>query len=244
MTRLTRPAALTFNARRTRLARAARGQRRSRDREAAPLPEFDLAICRRSIRSRRPPTSRAFLSPGVPKELARAALRRAWSADPAIRDFVGLAENAWDFTDPTAMAGFGELLPGYDVKKLVAQIFGDGEKPADPGATADEPSDSASIPLSRRKSQRQQRRPKLRHQPPEKAVRARQIFQTNGRSLKTILCSAITMLHRTIVIRRTTQKRERTAVSMAVHCLNRKSYHSLRLLTRYSVGQYLYIEII
>jgi len=26
---------------------------------------------------------RAFLSPGVPKELARAALRRAWSADPA-----------------------------------------------------------------------------------------------------------------------------------------------------------------
>jgi len=35
--------------------------------------------------------------------------RRAWAADPAIRDFKGLAENAWDFTDPTAMPGFGEL---------------------------------------------------------------------------------------------------------------------------------------
>src|SRR5262249_33660334 len=39
----------------------------------------------------------AFLRPGVPAELTQAALRRAWSADPAIRDFVGLAENAWDF---------------------------------------------------------------------------------------------------------------------------------------------------
>src|SRR5262249_36739620 len=32
---------------------------------------------------------RAFLAPGVPVSLARAALRRAWFADPAIRDFVG-----------------------------------------------------------------------------------------------------------------------------------------------------------
>ncbi|WGS24890.1 DUF3306 domain-containing protein [Bradyrhizobium sp. ISRA464] len=52
---------------------------------------------------------RAFLRKGIPQELSRAALRRAWSADPAIRDFVGLAENAWDFNDPNAMAGFGPL---------------------------------------------------------------------------------------------------------------------------------------
>lgn len=50
-----------------------------------------------------------FLRKGVPTELGRAALRRAWAADPAIRDFVGLAENAWDFTDPNAMPGFGAL---------------------------------------------------------------------------------------------------------------------------------------
>src|SRR2546423_8789904 len=51
----------------------------------------------------------AFLRKGIPQELSRAALRRAWSADPAIRDFVGLAENAWDFNDPNAMPGFGPL---------------------------------------------------------------------------------------------------------------------------------------
>lgn len=51
----------------------------------------------------------AFLRKGIPQELSRAALRRAWSADPAIRDFVGVAENAWDFNDPNAMAGFGAL---------------------------------------------------------------------------------------------------------------------------------------
>ena len=51
----------------------------------------------------------AFLRRGIPPELSRAALRRAWCADPAIRDFVGLAENAWDFNDPNAMPGFGPL---------------------------------------------------------------------------------------------------------------------------------------
>jgi len=51
----------------------------------------------------------AFLRKGIPQELTRAALRRAWTADPAIRDFVGLAENAWDFNDPQAMPGFGPL---------------------------------------------------------------------------------------------------------------------------------------
>ena len=50
-----------------------------------------------------------FLRQGIPAELSRAALRRAWAADPTIRDFVGLAENAWDFTDPDAMPGFGAL---------------------------------------------------------------------------------------------------------------------------------------
>ncbi|MEY9600792.1 hypothetical protein AB7M74_007401 [Bradyrhizobium japonicum] len=52
---------------------------------------------------------RVFLRKGIPQELTRAALRRAWSADPTIRDFVGLAENAWDFNDPAAMPGFGPL---------------------------------------------------------------------------------------------------------------------------------------
>jgi hypothetical protein len=97
----------------------------------APKAEFDLASLP-SLDSITAATDiRGFLAPGVPKELARAALRRAWVADPAIRDFVGLAENDWDFTDPNAMPGFGALPDGYDVKKLVAQIFGHRDQPAE-----------------------------------------------------------------------------------------------------------------
>jgi Protein of unknown function (DUF3306) len=52
---------------------------------------------------------RAFLQSTVPVELTRAALRRTWVSDPRIRDFVGIAENQWDFTNPTAIPGFGPL---------------------------------------------------------------------------------------------------------------------------------------
>jgi uncharacterized protein DUF3306 len=62
----------------------------------------------------------AFLRKGIPEELSRAALRRAWSADPAIRDFVGLAENAWDFNDPNAMPGFGPL--DYSAEQVSALV--------------------------------------------------------------------------------------------------------------------------
>lgn len=85
----------------------------------------------------------AFLRKGIPQELSRAALRRAWSADPAIRDFVGLAENAWDFNDPNAMAGFGALdYSAEQVGALVRRIVG-GVAEAAEGATrpADLPSD-------------------------------------------------------------------------------------------------------
>jgi hypothetical protein len=51
----------------------------------------------------------AFLQSGVPAELTRAALRRAWTSDPAIRDFIGVAENQWDFNDPNGAPGFGPL---------------------------------------------------------------------------------------------------------------------------------------
>src|SRR3954466_13939847 len=105
----------------------------------APKPEFDLASLP-SLDSITAITDiRAFLTPGVPADIARAALRRAWAADPAIRDFKGLAENDWDFTDPTAMPGFGALPPGTDIKKMLAQIFGDGEKSAAADAAEEKP---------------------------------------------------------------------------------------------------------
>jgi len=64
----------------------------------------------------------AFLNTGVPAELTRAALRRAWATDPAIRDFIGIAENQWDFNDPNAIPGFGPLDPTDTAADLVGQI--------------------------------------------------------------------------------------------------------------------------
>jgi len=52
---------------------------------------------------------RPFLASGVPADLMRAALRRAWSTDPAIREFSGLSENSWDFNAPGGVPGFGSL---------------------------------------------------------------------------------------------------------------------------------------
>jgi uncharacterized protein DUF3306 len=62
-----------------------------------------------------------FLAPGVPATLVRAALRQAWSADPAIRDFIGLSENAWDFTAPAGVPGFGSLA-AEDARRLLALL--------------------------------------------------------------------------------------------------------------------------
>jgi hypothetical protein len=80
----------------------------------------------------------AFLRAGVPADLTRAALRRVWTADPAIRDFVGLAENAWDFTDPDAMPGFGPLESSEEVRRMIADVVRQIGEAAQP-ASAEEP---------------------------------------------------------------------------------------------------------
>jgi hypothetical protein len=85
---------------------------------------------------------RAFLQAGVPPELTRAALRRAWAADPKIRDFVGLADYDWDFNTPGAIPGFGPLEMSDEVRRQVVQMIGssltgDGlDKPAPAHAEA------------------------------------------------------------------------------------------------------------
>ena len=67
-----------------------------------------------------------FLAPGVPTELTRAALRRAWSADPRIRDFIGPSENSWDFNAPGAMGGFGPLEMTDELRRQILQMVGRG----------------------------------------------------------------------------------------------------------------------
>jgi uncharacterized protein DUF3306 len=83
---------------------------------------------------------RAFFAAGVPAELTRAALRRVWTSDPKIRDFVGLADYDWDFNTPGSMAGFGPLegadaLRAQFARRLGAATAGDsvaGERVAEP----------------------------------------------------------------------------------------------------------------
>ena len=122
--------------------------------EPTPEEEFDLASLPpiESIGSASDVT--VFLRKGVPSDLTRAALRRAWVADPAIRDFIGLAENAWDFNDPNAMPGFGPLDQSpEEVRQLVSQLFGETrsaveemiEAPGDPAPAAESVSNSIDL---------------------------------------------------------------------------------------------------
>jgi hypothetical protein len=97
-----------------------------------PKAEFDIASLPSLESITKATDIRAFLTPGVPADLTRAALRRAWATDPAIRDFVGLQENDWDFTKPDGVPGFGDIPPDFDVKKLVSQIFGEPDAAPEP----------------------------------------------------------------------------------------------------------------
>jgi hypothetical protein len=77
--------------------------------EGAPDQPFDLANLPPLASITADSDIGAFLQSGVPAELTRATLRRAWASDPAIRDFIGIAENQWDFNDPDGIPGFGPL---------------------------------------------------------------------------------------------------------------------------------------
>ncbi|MCC6777221.1 MAG: DUF3306 domain-containing protein [Hyphomicrobiales bacterium] len=80
---------------------------------------------------------RGFLAPGVPLELSRAALRRAWAADPLTRDFVGLADYDWDFHTPGAIPGFGSLEASAELRRHVAQILGRDLSASEDGQVSD-----------------------------------------------------------------------------------------------------------
>jgi len=84
-----------------------------------------------------------FLRAGVPEELTRSALRKMWTSDPAIRDFIEIAENQWDFNDPASIPGFGEIdFSPEQVRQMAAKLVGDVERVAENIQAALEP-DSA-----------------------------------------------------------------------------------------------------
>jgi hypothetical protein len=88
-------------------------------------PAFDLSKLP-SIESITAATDiRPFMAAGVPVALRQAALRRVWVADPKIRDFIEMAENQWDFTGASEVAGFDFSPPTGDVKRMVAELLGE-----------------------------------------------------------------------------------------------------------------------
>jgi hypothetical protein len=95
--------------------------------DPAGLPSIEAITANTDIRG--------FLQSRVPIELTRAALRQAWARDPAIRDFIGVAENQWDFNDPDSIPGFGSLQPAGAMPAGLAEVSGRLEK--GPGAFAE-----------------------------------------------------------------------------------------------------------
>lgn len=92
---------------------------------------------------------RGFLQKGVPLDMTRAALRRVWSEDPAIRNFIEVAENQWDFATGSDIPGFGPLDAGTDVRRMVADIVGDlGDRKAEPAEPRALPAEAPELPVA------------------------------------------------------------------------------------------------
>lgn len=102
-----------------------------------PLPALDDLTAESDVTG--------FLKQGVSEELKRLALRRMWTLDPQIRDFIEIAENQYDWNVPGGVPGFGPLAAGTDLEALLAQATGAvTEKPTEPGVPEDDATATAS----------------------------------------------------------------------------------------------------
>lgn len=81
---------------------------------------------------------RGFLDRSVPKAVRVAALRKAWSSDPAIAGYRPLADYDWDFNAP----GYAALRPTDDPTAFISALFRhlkkDPEGPVEPSSIEDE----------------------------------------------------------------------------------------------------------
>jgi hypothetical protein len=111
--------------------------------EIADLPKIEELTPETDIRS--------FLRKGVPELLKKAALRRMWSLDPAIRDYVSEArEYAYDWNVPGGVPGNGPLLPTDNVEEMLGRIFGDRPRipdPLPPAETATAVTERSTVPV-------------------------------------------------------------------------------------------------
>ena len=65
-----------------------------------------------------------FMRAWVPEDLRNAALRKLWTIDPAVRDFVSEAlDYAYDYNTPGAAPGFGAIETTADMVREVHALF-------------------------------------------------------------------------------------------------------------------------
>jgi hypothetical protein len=108
--------------------------------ESESEPAFDLSSLPKLEEMTSTTDITAFLRKGVPEQLRNAALRKSWALDPAIRNYVNPAlEYAYDWNTPGGVPGSSEIGAGMDVARLVSQIMGTGESPAEASAPAVDP---------------------------------------------------------------------------------------------------------
>jgi hypothetical protein len=108
--------------------------------DPASLPPIESIVADSNIQQ--------FLHEGVPAELTRAALRSAWTADPAIRDFVGIAENQWNFNDHACIPGFGPLEEAdYLAAQALASLTNVAQEAPRDAKGAEQPAPPVSEPL-------------------------------------------------------------------------------------------------
>jgi hypothetical protein len=128
----------------------------------------------------------AFMQKGVPTALRHAALRRAWSADPAIRDFMGPTENYWDAAGPDGIPGFGDLDPNLDVKRLISELFGETEpreverETSTPASDSSPPADISQTQAQSQDSSSQSTEDVAPQQQPSESKSAKKMVRRHG----------------------------------------------------------------
>ncbi len=102
---------------------------------AAPEPEEPIDLSTLPKLEELTPASdiTAFLRKGVPLALRNAALRRMWSLDPAIRDYIGPVDYGWDWNTPGGVPDYvAEIGETPEIRELVARMLSPSPPRAEP----------------------------------------------------------------------------------------------------------------
>lgn len=91
-----------------------------------------------------------FMKAWVPEPLRNAALRRLWSVDPAVRDFVSEAlDYAYDYNNPASISGFGLHIATPDMAREALDLFDKALAGLEPDAGRDDSTQASVAPDER-----------------------------------------------------------------------------------------------